>query len=474
MAAPQMAHAQRTRAPLVVACLAQAMVVLDISVINVALPQLREALGFTPAAAQWVSNAYLLAFGGLLLLGGRWADLVGVRRAFLVGLSGFALASAVGGLASGPAVLVAARAGQGVAAAVLAPATLTLVTTTHPEGPLRDRALASWTAVSVAGGAVGNLAGGVLTSALSWRATLLINVPLGAIALVLAARALAPVRAARVRLDLPGAVLVTVGFAALAHGFALVRRPAPAAEVVAAFGAAAVVLVAFALVERRSPRPLLPPDLLAHRGVLVGNGVMALTAATFQTAKWFFLTLYMQNVLHYTPLQAGLGFLPHTLVSVVVLQLVTPRLMRQVPLRVLIASGLLLAAAGFVWQSGVSPDSGYVGGILLPAVVFSAGGGLFNAPLTAVVTSGVAEGQAGAASGLMNTTKQFGGALGLAALVALAGTPAGFDYSAVFLVGAGFLLAAAALAALLPGRCGEWSREPVQHRGSTGERWLRR
>lgn len=445
---------QRERAvgPLVVACLAQLVVVLDISVINVALPRIREVLGFGAVGLQWVSNAYLLAFGGLLLLGGRLADVVGTRRVVLAGLAAFSVASLAGGLATGPAVLVAARAAQGAAAAVLAPATLTLVTTTYPEGPWRTRALASWTAVSVAGGTVGNLAGGVLTSALSWRWTLLVNLPIGAAALVLATRALARDRGSAGALDVPGAVLVTAGFAAVTHAISLLRQGGvPATTSVAVLGAGVVLLIGFVVVERWcAAEPLLPLELFGNRGVTVGNGVMVLTAATFQTAKWFFLALYMQNVLHYTPLQAGLGFLPHTLVSVVVLQAVTPRLMRRVPGRVLIVAGLVVAAAGFVWQSRITPESGYVAGIAAPAVVFSIGGGLFNTPLTAVVTSGVCAERAGAASGLMNATKQLGGALGLAALVAVSWTPAGIDFAAVFLLGAGFLLAAALVGLLLP------------------------
>ncbi|MGI5346613.1 MFS transporter [Streptomyces sp. CA-250714] len=330
------------------------------------------------------------------------------------------------------------------------------MTTTFTEGPRRTRALASWTAVSVAGAAVGNLVGGVLTQGLSWRWTLLINVPIGALTLLAATRILPADPAARregKRLDVPGAVLATVGLAALLYGITGGQENGLAAP--ATFGpllAGVLALVAFALVETRlAPAPLVPPGLFRLRAIVAGNAVMLLAGACFQAPMWYFLTFFMQRELHYTPLQTGLGFLPHTLITIAVGWRLTPLLMRRIPARTLIVLGAALAAVGFVWQSRMTAESGYLLGILSPAVVFTLGGGLFNTPLTTTVTSGVVTADAGAASGLMNTTKQLGGALGLAVLVGAATRPHGeVDYGLAFLASAGVLLLAALVALALP------------------------
>ncbi|WP_280387528.1 MFS transporter [Nocardia wallacei] len=444
---------------LAVVCAAQFMVVLDVSVVNVALPSIRDGLGFAETGLQWVVNAYALTFAGLLLLGGRLADLVGRRRVFLAGLGVFTAASLAGGLATSAAVLVVARAGQGVGAAVLAPATLTILTTSVGEGPRRTRALAAWTAVGLAGGTAGNLLGGVLTEFLSWRSTLLINVPVGVLA-ALAALRFVPrdrLRDNGSRIDVAGAVLATGGLGALAFGVAQAATAGWAAPwTLGGIGAGLVLLAGFAVVEARVAVPLVPLRLLRIRSVGVGN-VMMLLAGACLNPMWYFLTLGMQNVLGYTALQTGLAFLPHTLVAVVVATRVTPWLMARIDSRVVIAAGGVLAAAGFWWQSSLGPGAGYVAGILGPAIVFSVGSGLLNTPVTTAVTSGVDTAEAGAASGLMNTTKQIGGGLGLAVLVALA-VPAGIGASAygrAFEAMAAIMLAVAALAWLLPGhRCG--------------------
>ncbi|WP_019629325.1 MFS transporter [Actinomadura atramentaria] len=421
---------------LVLACAAQFMVVLDVSVVNVALPAIRTSLDVPADRLPWVAGAYTLAFAGFLLPGGRLADLYGVRRVFVAGLALFTLPSLVGGLAGGPAWLIAARAAQGLGAAVLAPATLTVLTTTFAAGPARTRALAVWTAVGLVGGAAGNLLGGVLTVALSWRWILLVNVPLGAVAAVLAVRL--PARRGGGRpggLDLPGAVTATAGLALLAYGV----RGGPAAA--RALTAAAVLITAFALIEARAARePLLPPRLLRVRSVAVGNAVMLLTGACFQVPMWYFLTLYMQDVLHYSALRTGFGFLPHTLLTVLVGLRATPRLMERVDGRTLVIAGALLAAAGFAWQA--RSGGGYLSGVLGPAVPMSLGGGLLTTPLTAIAAAGVEERDAGAASGLLNTAKQVGGALGLAVLTAVpaAATPGtAFGMMAVVMVGAAAL-----------------------------------
>ncbi|ONI76406.1 MFS transporter [Actinosynnema sp. ALI-1.44] len=423
---------------LVLACAAQFVVVLDVSVVNVALPSIQRTLGFDESGLQWVVNAYALVFAGFLLLGGRLADLYGLRRVLPTGLGLFGAASLAGGLTDSATLLIAARAAQGLGAAVLAPATLTVLTTTCPEGPGRTRALAIWTAVGLAGGTAGNLIGGILTEYLSWRSTLLINVPICALAVPLALRVLSPAprQGASSRLDLPGAVLATVGLATVAYGLA--HDP-----VVLGIGVCALAL--FVVVEARTTAtPLFPLRLLRSPAISVGNVTMLLAGACLNP-MWYFLTLTMQNLLHYPALLTGLGFLPHTMVSIAVGMYLTPRLMRHVSSRTLVSTGALVGAAGFWWQSRIGPDSDYVSGILLPAVVISLGGGLVNTPLTTIVTSGVGTADAGAASGLMNTTKQVGGALGLAALAAFTNTA-----TQAFLAIAAVLLIVAALGRTLP------------------------
>ncbi|GAA2250670.1 MFS transporter [Actinomadura luteofluorescens] len=450
------------RAILALACAAQFMVVLDVSVVNVALPSIQRSLSFTATGLPWVAGAYSLTFAGFLLLGGRLADLYGTRRVFAAGLALFAAPSLAGGLATAPALLIAARAAQGLGAAVLAPATLTVLTTTFPEGPRRTRALAVWTAVSLAGGAAGNLVGGVLTEALSWRWILLVNVPIGAAALALTGRLPgSPRQAGRTaRLDLPGAASVTAGLALLAYG---IMRAGPRGwddpVTASALATAVLLLAAFIVIEARLARaPLIPPRLFRLRAVSAGNTVMLLAGACFQVPMWYYLTLYMQDVLNYTALQTGLGFLPHTLLTMAVGLRVTPWLMRRVDDRVLIVAGALVAAAGFLWQSRITADGGYLSAVLGPAVLVSIGGGLLNTPLTTTVTSGVPASDAGAASGLMNTAKQVGGALGLAALTAATAghttAPASLAsaYGDAFLLMALILPVIAAISLALPSR----------------------
>ncbi|MFG2088946.1 MFS transporter [Spirillospora sp. NPDC048824] len=446
---------------LALACIVQFMVVLDVSVVNVALPSIQSSLGFESADLPWVAGAYTLTFAGFLLLGGRLADIQGARRVFLAGLVLFSVPSLVGGLATTPGPLIAARAAQGLGAAVLAPATLTILTTTFPEGPRRTRALAAWTAVSLAGGASGNLIGGVLTESLSWRWILLINAPIGVAAAVLAARLSTGRRKGRAgRLDLPGAATATSGLALLAYG---IMQAGPRGwddpVILAALAAAAVLLAGFVLIETRLARdPLIPPRLFRVRAIAAGNAVMLLAGACFQVPMWYFLTLYMQDVLHYTALQTGLGFLPHTLLTMTIGLRVTPWLMKHADDRTLVITGALTAAAGFLWQSAITADSGYLSGVLGPAILISVGGGLLNTPLTATVTSGVAERDAGAVSGLMNTAKQVGGAVGLAALTAaVAGhvtTPAALAdaYGDAFLIMAAMLIVIGAVSTALPAR----------------------
>ncbi|MFD4996217.1 MFS transporter [Streptomyces buecherae] len=442
------------RAVLALACAAQFMVILDVSVVNVALPSIKDSLGFDAVALQWVVGAYAIAFAGLLLLGGRLADLYGRRRVFLCGLALFSLSSLVGGLAGAPGVLIAMRAVQGLGAAVLAPATLTILTTTFAEGQGRTRALATWTAVSSAGGAAGNLIGGVLTQSLSWRWTLLINAPIGLLTGLLALRLLPADRAreAARRLDVPGAALATIGVTGLVFGVTQAERHGWAGPAtLAGLGGGALALAGLWWVEaRHAGDPLIPRALLRAPGVRVGNAVMLLAGACF-IPMWYFLSLYMQDVLHYGALATGLGFLPHTLAGIVAARL-APLAMRRVGARALIVASALLAAGGFLWQSALGPHSDYVTGLLGPALVMSTGMGLLITPITTTVTSGVAPDAAGAASGLMNAARQVGGTFGLAVLVSVAGTAAGAvaGYQRAFWAIAGLCALVAALAAALP------------------------
>lgn len=470
---------------LALACAAEFMVVLDASVVNVALPAIKSGLGFDQAGLQWVVNSYALVFAGFLLLGGRLADLYGRKRVFLAGIVLFTAASAVGGLAGTAGMLVAARAVQALGAALLAPASLTILTTTFSEGARRVRALAIWTALASAGGAAGSLLGGVLTEYLSWRSTLLINVPLGALALVVAVRVLvddhrlrfepevsddsAAVPGGERRLDVLGAVSATLGLIALAFAVSGAEDRGWADPLTWGASALAVVALAVFVADELwlSRFPLIPLRLFRLRAISLGNTAMLLAGACLMPV-WYFLSLYMQDVLHFSAMLTGVGFLPHTLITVVVGAQLAPRLLARFPARTLIASGSLVAAVGFWWQSLLEVDSTYVSGVLGPAIAISLGTGLLNTPLTAAVTSGVADDDAGAASGLMNTTKQVGGALGLAALVTVAaaadtgasGPQARLvestnGFSSAFAIMAGVMVVVAALALTLPKPSGE-------------------
>ncbi|OLT06029.1 multidrug transporter [Pseudonocardia sp. CNS-004] len=443
-------------------CAAQFMVVLDVSVVNVALPTIRDALGFDAAGAQWVVNGYGLTFAGFLLLGGRIADICGLRAAVVGGLALFGAASLVGGLADSPAVLVAARVAQGLGAAALAPATLTLLTTTFPEGPRRVRVIAWWTAVGLAGGTGGNMLGGAITEFVSWRWILLINVPLVAAALAVAMTRLRVEqrRPATTRLDLPGATTAVVGLTALTHGVGAAHDRGwgdPATLV--ALGAGLVSLVAFVVVEARFARaPLFPLRLLALRAVSVGNVLVVLVAVCL-VPMWFFLAFLMQDGLGFSPFQTGMGFLPHTLITMVVGVWAAPRLLRRLGLRITIVVAAIVAALGFGWQwlNAIHLDGGYVEELLGPAILISVGGGLLNTPITAAVTSGVPHADSGAASGLMNTAKQFGGAVGLAVLVGAASGPSGLAYGPAF-TGMAIVLAAVGVGACFLPRPAERGR----------------
>jgi EmrB/QacA subfamily drug resistance transporter len=410
------------RATLLLCCLAQFMVILDVSVVNVALPSIRNSLHFSEQDLQWVVNAYTVTFAGFLLLGGRAADLLGRRRVFVFGLTLFALSSLAGGFADTRVLLIAARGVQGLGGAIIAPASLSILTTTFAEGPARNRAVGIWGAMGGAGGAAGVLLGGVLTDLLSWRWILFINVPIGLIAALMAQRYIVAGRAERSErnFDLAGAVTATLGLSLLVLG--IVRTDVTgwgSIPTLAVMAAGVVLLAAFVAIEGRFAKaPLMPLRIYASRTLRASNVVVFLLgAATF--AMWFFLSLYLQQVREYSPLRAGLAFLPMTL-SIVAASTLASRGVTRVGAKPLLVAGMSLLALGLLLFTQLSPDGSYLGEILVPSLLAAVGMGLAFVPVTIAAVSGVAPHEAGLASGLVNTSRLFGGALGLAILAAIA------------------------------------------------------
>jgi EmrB/QacA subfamily drug resistance transporter len=406
---------------LAIACVAQFMVVLDVSIVNVALPSIGRDLHYSANGLQWVVNAYVLTFAGFLLLGGRAADLYGRRRIYLLGLAIFSVASLVGGFATSAAWLTTARAVQGIGGAVLSPATLTIIVTTFT-GAKRAKALGLWSAVAGAGGATGSILGGVLTSTLSWRWVLFVNVPIGAAAFVVAAVFLSESArpAQRQRLDVAGAVTVTAGLGALIY--AIVNTdvyPWSSGHTEVALAIAAVLLGAFALIEvRLASHPLVPFRLFRSRSLSGANIVMFLVGAAF-FSMWYFLSLYLQNVLGLSAMRAGLAFVPMAL-SIIVGSQVSSRLLIRLGVRPLLLVGTALAATGFFWLSHIQSDSTYAAAVLGPGCTISLALGLLFTPLASAATADVQPLEAGLASGVLNTSRQLGGSLGLAILATVA------------------------------------------------------
>jgi EmrB/QacA subfamily drug resistance transporter len=400
----------------------QLMLVLDATIVNVALPDIQKALGFTPTGLSWVLNAYTLAFGGLLLLGARAGDLLGRRRMLLVGISVFVLASFAGGFAQSSGQLLAARTIQGVGAALAAPSGLALLVGRFPEGRERARALGYFSAVSIGGAAVGLIAGGILTQYVSWRWVLFVNVPVG-IALVLIARiALDETPRHQGRFDLAGAITATAGMTSLVYGFV---RAASAGwsdtQTVVAFVAGVVLLAAFIAIELRAASPITPLRLFVNRtraSALVGR--VLLVAAMF--GMFFYLTQILQDVYGYTPLVTGLAFLPLTAMLFVASRL-SASLIERVGMRALMVGGLTLSTTGVLLLTRLTTGDGY-GAVLLPLLLFGLGNGLAFVPLTAAGLVGVEPRDAGAASGLVNVAQQVGGSLGLAVLVTIGASAA--------------------------------------------------
>ena len=439
---------------LAVCCAAQFMVVLDVSIVNVALPKMRSALDLTASGQQWVINAYTLTFAGFLLLGGRAADLFGRRRVFMTGLALFTVCSLLGGLARNGAELITARALQGVGGAILAPATLSLITTTFADPVARRRALGAWSATAASGAAAGVLAGGILTDLLDWRWVLFVNVPIGVALLAAAAMSLTESRAdTRPTLDIAGAVTVTGGLALLVYGIVSTDTHSWGSRttVLTLLGGAAL-LAAFVVIETRVAHPLVPLRVFRRRSIAAANGI-AVTIGAALFGLFFFLSLFLQQVNGYSPLRAGLAFLPAAL-STMMAALAGTRLVARIGVRRQLLLGPLLAAGGLFWLSQLSAGDGYFAHVFGALVLTGVGMGLSFVPMTIAATADVPVHEAGLASGLINTTRQVGGAVGLAvmATVATGAASAAAGYDRAFTICAVAMVTGAALALVLPGK----------------------
>jgi EmrB/QacA subfamily drug resistance transporter len=452
---------------LAVLVVAQFMVVLDVAIVNVALPTIKIDLHFSEASLQWVITAYAILFGGVLLLGGRMADLLGRRRMFMIGLVVFSLASLAGGLAQSEAWLIVARATQGLGAAIVSPAALSIITTTFAEGAERNRALGVWGAVAGAGGAAGVLLGGILTSGLNWRWVLFVNVPIGLTAAVLAPRVLLESHADddTEGFDIPGAITVTAGLALLVYAVVdAVNVGWGSTATLLRLAGSAALLVAFVLIERRQRHPLLPFSIFRLR-TLRGADIVGLLIGMSLFSMFFFISLYLQDVLGFSPIKAGLSYLPLA-VGIIISAGAASQLVTRIGFKPTLIGGLLLIAAGLLWFSRVrAPGGSFAADVLGPSLLAAFGLGFSFVPVTIAAVTGTKPHEAGLASGLINTSQQVGGALGLAILATVANSRTqsllhsggvhsnavaltkGFDRA--FLVGACFAIVGAILTALL-------------------------
>jgi EmrB/QacA subfamily drug resistance transporter len=451
---------------------AQFVVVLDASIVNVALPSIGKDLHFSQDNLSWVVNAYVLVFGGFLLLGGRLADLLGRRRLFISGLILFAAASLAGGLAQSEAWLISARAVQGLGAALLSPAALSLVTVLFAEGSERNKAMGVWGAVAGSGGAVGVLLGGMLTEWAGWEWVLFVNVPIGVIAALLAPRLLAESRNEGERhFDVAGAVTITAGLSLLVYALVDANSAGWGSTQTIGLSAIAVALIAaFYVIERRTKAPLVPFPGIFRIRTITGINVAAVLVAASLFSMFFFISLYMQNVLGFSALQAGLAYLPLA-VGLIITAGASAGLVTRFGFKPVLVSGLVITAIGLVWFGQVSPDGSYVADVLFPSLLAAVGLGLAFVSMTVGAVSGVEPHEAGLASGLINTSQQIGGALGLAILATVAnsriddlaatGTPQNValteGFQSAFLVGAGIAVVGAVLAMVLVS--GKASRE---------------
>ncbi len=397
---------------------AQFMVVLDATIVNVALPSIQQALNFTSSAQlQWIVTAYTLMFGGFLLLGGRLADLMGRRKIFLIGVTLFALSSLLAGFAQDPTQLIIFRSLQGLSGALLSPAALSLVLTIFKDGKERNKALGVWSTVAAGGGAFGLLLGGVLTQYIDWRWIFFINIPIAALIIFSSFRNLpkSTPRVKGVSLDLPGAVSVTAGLIVLVYAFV---RAADfgwlSAETIGLFGLALLLLVGFVINELKAKQPLMPFRIFKNRSVAAGN-LMQLPISAGMFGVFFYLSIYMQQILNYTPFQAGLLNLPFTICIAITAGIIAKKISKIAPKSILIISPLFIAA-GLFYFSRIPVEGNYVQDILPGIILMASGMGATFVSLTLAVTSGVSEKESGLVSGLLNTSQQIGGAIGLAVL----------------------------------------------------------
>jgi EmrB/QacA subfamily drug resistance transporter len=420
---PAFPHFQRVPswAVLAIACAAQFMVVLDVSIVNVALPSIRTSLGLSVSGLQWVVNAYTLTVAGFMLFGGRAADLFGRKKIFMTGLTLFTLASLAGGFAPNGVLLVVARAVQGLGGAILAPATLSLLTTRYTEPRARARALGAWGATAGSGGAFGVLAGGLLTDLASWRWVLFVNVPFGALLLIAAAGALRESRGQihSVRaLDLPGTLTVTAGLALGVYGIVSTdTHPWGSAHTLVSLAIAVALLTAFVLIETRAPAPIVPLRIFRLRSLSAANG-LAVIIGSAMFSMFFFTTLYLQVVLGFSPLRAGLAFLPVTALIITGAQ-VSGRLVSRFGPRPLLLGATAATALALAWLSRLA-DGGYWTHVFGPTILLGAAMGTAMVPMMLAATAGVDAREQGLAAGLINTTRMVGGAVGLAALATIA------------------------------------------------------
>ena len=454
---------------------AQFVVILDASIVNVALPSIGADLNFSQENLSWVVNAYVLVFGGFLLLGGRMADLLGRRRLFMIGLVVFALASLAGGLAQTEAQLIIARAVQGLGAALLSPAALSLVTVLFEEGAERNKAMGVWGAVAGSGGAVGVLLGGMLTEWAGWEWVLYVNVPVGIAAAMLAPRLLPESRTEGHRhFDFAGAFSITAGLSLLVYTLVDANDAGWGSTQTLGLGALSLALIGtFYAIERRSAAPLMPFPGIFRMRTITGINVSAVLIAAALFSMFFFISLYMQQVLGYSALDAGLAYLPLA-VGIIITAGASAPLVTRFGFKPILVSGLIITAVGLLWFTQVSPGGSYVSDLLGPMLLAAAGLGFAFVSMTVAAVSGVEAHEAGLASGLINTSQQIGGALGLAILATVANTrtenavsagdpmPTALTegFQAAFVVGAGFAIAGAVLAMLLVS--GRASREHAE------------
>ncbi len=458
---PSHTRVERKGLALLLLAAAQFVVVLDASIVNVALPSIGTALEFSRENLSWVVNAYTLVFGGFLLLGGRLADLFGRRRIFIVGLGVFAVASLLGGLSQTEGQLIAARALQGLGGALLSPAALSILTTTFAEGSERNRALGVWGAVAGSGGAVGVLLGGVLTEYLGWEWVLFVNVPVAALVAVGAFNVLSESHSEdEGKLDVFGAVAITAGLSLVVY--ALVDAPNAgwtSGKTLGLGGLGLLLIAVFVLIERVWPRPLVPFRIFRNR-TLTGANVTAIFVAMSLFSMFFFISLYLQNVLGFSAVKTGLAYLPLS-AGIIVSAGIASVLVTKIGFKPVLSTGLVLVGLGLLWFSQVSPGGSFSADVLGPSLLAAVGLGFSFVPLTVAAVAGVGPNDAGLASGLINTSQQVGGALGLAILVSIANSRTsavgGADprvaltegFQSAFLVGACFAIAGAILAAVL-------------------------